>query len=1727
MWYIYYKAVFFGSIEIPKTLLDMSRNFFLSEDILKFNQCFLNIKLKTGGFEMTKNDFNQKTTSRKFISILLFMSMMVSLMVQIMPITAVEAETENKPIIISTAEELKSFCDGIGKTENSSYSGKTIELGCDIDCSSISNWNPIDYISESASPQPFSGTFDGKGHEIKNLTISGSNAYSAALFASNNGTIKNLGIVNANISGATYIGGICYENEGTIENCYFRGSITAGTDNGSIAGGICTQTGYYNSFSAIKNCYSAVDFNGVGSKGVGTPPKICGIANYSGGRLTNCYYKTQEGITFGDSNNGAVAQDASYFSSGGIAYSLQSGQGSPSEQVWGQKLGANGDEYPKFTSDEDENVYKITYQIKQPNLDTSKDYIGYSNKSRRILPPLFAADEYSTGFVYNDVEFTDSTEISEDITVTMKVSPYFTQTTDVPEISGVYGKMIDVDLNKYYAHSDSSIDNNENFEFEVVRGELPKGMTLENKHILKGRLLYETDVTLSAVDKTDVAVLNDDGQQSGNATLTLKFSPSKEITTAENLKDFAEAVNGGYDYSGETITLGGDINLSSVCGAGNGNWTPIGTTASPFKGIFDGGKHTVSGLYIDVDSRDYNKALFGYITGGAVIKNLKVEGYVRAFDHTAGICVVNDNSTIQNCISNVEVLPVTTDNTIYAGNICSDNKGSIKNCISIANFSSLDNPNVYGIACNGTDNNISIENCYYIKGKDNNGGLQKTEDEFKSGEITWLLQNGQDELIWGQNLGTDGLSKFTDNESERVCKVEFHTKNAVAETKYVNKGKKTDLPSKPSVTNYKFDKWLVRDTNTEFNADMEVDGDLVLDAYGFAEFTVEETNIELTYGQEVNIDLKQFVKFKDSSAENEFTFILAENQTLPSGLTLENGIISGSVNADANNEGYQTTFEISEKAALMDLNPEPKTSAVNITLTFKVDAKTITPSVEPVSEQEYTGSEVTPDVVVKDGGKTLVKDTDYTVSYENNTDMTIDADGNNVGNETKKPTVKVTLKGNYSGSKDVNFEIKENRHNYKPEWTWKDDGSAAVLKLVCENDSGHKVENLSATVTSEVLQTAECTKKGKTKYTAEYTYGGTEYSDTKEIEDIAELGHSYKPEWTWKDDGSAAVLKLVCENDSSHTAENLSAEVKSEVLQAADCTQKGKTKYTAEYTYEGTKYSDTKEIEDINATGHTYDTKWSSDLTHHWHSAVCKHTNEVKDKAEHIWNGGETTKPAQIGVKGEKTYTCTVCGAVKTEEIDAPEPTSAPTTEVTSAPITEPTSAPTTEVTSAPTTKPTSEPTTGPTSAPTTKPTSEPTTGPTSAPTTKPTSEPTESTTEPTPVEKPTLKPTPTSVEKPTLKPTPAPVARPTLKPTPAPVEKPTLKPIPTTEPTAKPTLTPTTEPTAEPTLTPTEEPTPTATVKPTKKPSSGGGGGGGGHIPTYSVTVEKSGNGTITADPTRARSGVSVTVTVNADEGNELTSFFVRDANAKDIEVKKNTDGTYTFVQPESNVTVNGIFKENEKSEPNDKKTGADNNDKKTVTGHKECNRRSDCPAYYFTDLDLSMWYHDGIHFCVGNEYMNGMDKYKFEPDTITTRAMIVTILYRMENEPKISGNTVFSDVKPNKYYRDAVEWASENSIVEGVGDGTFAPETAITREQLSAILYRYAKYKKYNTSAGDSVKSYDDIAEVSDWAVEAINWAVENEIVQGDGDRLMPKGDGTRAQSAAMIQRFCDMFI
>ena len=179
------------------------------------------------------------------------------------------------------------------------------------------------------------------------------------------------------------------------------------------------------------------------------------------------------------------------------------------------------------------------------------------------------------------------------------------------------------------------------------------------------------------------------------------------------------------------------------------------------------------------------------------------------------------------------------------------------------------------------------------------------------------------------------------------------------------------------------------------------------------------------------------------------------------------------------------------------------------------------------------------------------------------------------------------------------------------------------------------------------------------------------------------------------------------------------------------------------------------------------------------------------------------------------------------------------------------------------------------------------------------------------------------------------------------------------------------------------------------------------------------------------------------------------------------------------------------------------------------------------FLDVKDSDWFSADIQYTTEQGLMTGTSDTTFSPNDTTTRGMLVTILWRLDGKSEVHNDNSFKDVENDQYYYDAVSWAVDNAIVSGYSETQFAPNDSMTREQLAAVLYRYANYKQYDISDKVDLSTYKDVDKISGYAVDAFKWANANGIISGtSSDMLEPQGNAQRAQIASILSRFCEKY-
>ena len=266
----------------------------------------------------------------------------------------------------------------------------------------------------------------------------------------------------------------------------------------------------------------------------------------------------------------------------------------------------------------------------------------------------------------------------------------------------------------------------------------------------------------------------------------------------------------------------------------------------------------------------------------------------------------------------------------------------------------------------------------------------------------------------------------------------------------------------------------------------------------------------------------------------------------------------------------------------------------------------------------------------------------------------------------------------------------------------------------------------------------------------------------------------------------------------------------------------------------------------------------------------------------------------------------------------------------------------------------------------------------------------------------------------------------------------------------------------------------------------------------SYEISTSVGDHGTISVDR-YATEGDKVTITVSPDDAYKLDGLSVT-AHGKDVELTANGDGIFSFTMPSADVKISATFaKDPDWTEPEEPATDV---------------------SEIFIDIAPNAWYKDAVQYAYDNGLMTGVSDTEFAPEQTTTRAMIVSMLARLENVTSAE-DAGFADVGAGDWYATAVNWAASAGVVSGTGDGNFSPNAAITREQFAAMLMNYSAWKGEDVSARADLSAYSD--QPSTWAEETMSWAIAEGLISGvTADQLQPQGNATRAQVAAILQRF-----
>ncbi len=1469
------------------------------------------------------------------------------------------------------------------------FSSVTITLGADIDLnedgSTANNWTPIGTGSNYSNVTSFQGTFDGQGHTIKGLYIQSTSLGYAGLFGRvNSGTVKNLaveGVVNASLNGVSvYVGGVVgYNNGGTVETCSFTGAVSG---SGSIAyvGGVVGQN-----IGTVKNCCHTGEVTATAnSAGYNYNAYAGGVVgtNVPSGRVENCYHRRPVTATGTGSGSG------SKFAGGVVGYL-----------------------YSATVS----NCYFLQ------DTDTSLSGIGYDNSS----------------------------DNSSDTGAEPKTANQFASGEVAWLLSGG-------DENSPWRQNLASY--------------LPTGSTAADD-------LPTLDSTHLRVTTTSSGYTNTLGTATGEDSYY-------EIYSAAQLYAFASAVNGGQTTI--NAKLMDDIDLSSVCGEdlnGGTSWTPIGSSDSnSFQGTFDGQGHTIKGLYIKSTSFGY-VGLFGCVGTGGTVKNLAVEGAVNAsFDsyvRVGGVVGSNSGGTVETCSFTGAVSGTGINTSAYVGGVVGSNEGTVKNCCHTGQVKSTASRDAYASGVVGDSFGLSsasdtincyhtgtvtsnkyaggvvghvfggtVSNCYFLQegslngiGWSSSGSSTKVDGKdsgaFASGEVAWLLQNGQESTVWVQNLAESGdeypvLAAFSPD-TPAVHRVTFTAGGTTNSTYYRNAGGTVTVPDLPEEGSYVG--WYIGDT--QYNvADTITVGNSDIDV-------VAKTN-----GTTPSVDINYKTETLSTTAAMEYSTDGGDTWTActddMAASTFSNWDGSGEVTVQFRTGSTATTTASDAETFTIPARPAAPAgiTAQNETITGLGDGQLTgtTEAMEYSTDGGETWTTCTVNMTVTSGT--------YLVRYA--------ATDNAFASETASVTVGANIVVTTPDGTTPTYD--ETGNVTLPGGSTVQTGDGPEIKLP---NGGEVAEDGSVTAgTVEVGDTTITAPEGETVTTAPDGDTTAPGGSTVEVGDTT---------ITIGEDTNGATVdengKITLPGGGTVTVETGDGEPVTITTPAEDGT----------ITVNKGEGETTLTVPD----GTTVQTGTGPEIT-------------LPEGGKVAEDGSVTAETVQVG---DTTITAPESGNVTTNPDGTTTAPGGSTVEIGETKITvgEDTAATVDQTGSV----------TLPEGGTVTVTTGEGQTATITVPETGGTVGVDD--------EGNLLLPGGSTV---------------------------TIDGTESTIPESGGALDPATGQITYNTYLVTfnsqggsqvaaQTVTAGGTVKQPTSPTKAGYTFAGWYrdaacqtpwnfttdtvtgnltlyakwmvkstTPTYTPTVSQPENGTVTITPTNPKQGATVTVTPKPDAGYEVDTITVTDKNGSQVQVTDNGDGTYRFTQPASRVTVAVTFTETKQPAP-------------------------DLP---FTDVDSAAWYAEAVSYMLERGLMTGTAPDTFSPNSTTTRAMIVTILYRLEGAPGTNGDTAFTDVERGTWYTDPIAWAAANGVVEGTTPTTFAPNAPVTREQMATILYRYLAAKGYDVTARADLSDYTDANQVSSYATEAMSWANALGLITGDTPAtLTPQASATRAQVATILMRFC----
>lgn len=1654
--------------------------------------------------------------------------------------------TEDSPYSISTIDELQTLAANVNNGTN--YSGVYFKLTENItlnenvlnkdgslnitDKDSFTAWIPI-----GTERNPFGGIFEGDGHTVSGLYVDEDNADNVGFFGYSNGTIKNIGLADSYFDGNRNVGGVCGYNGGIIENCYNMGMIFGSYNTGGVCGHNggtitdCHNTGSISigeyiggvcgeNYGTIINCYNTGTVTGSYYMG--------GVCGGSTGAVTNCY------------NTGAVT--GSYYTGGICGHNSGSGT---------------------IT-----NCHNTGAVIGNPY---GGGVCGYNSGGT-------IASCYTVGAVSGD-KIGGVCGFNRNGTIT---SCYYDNTiyTAVDNTSGVTG---------IATAQFESLENFEGFD--------------------------SNEWKVAPLLKRPVLISNTEG---GTGTEKDPYI----IPNFTILCTLADLVNSGTTYEGEFIKLTSDITMNknvlnadgTLNGDGSGfvSWTPIGTDINPFCGNFDGDNHTVSGLYFDNSGKSYI-GLFGYLENGGIIQNVGVidsyihgdyaggvcggnsgtvkncynSGYITGSANVGGVCGYNSNpNSILTCCYNTGTVKgganaggvcgtsdgsVTNSYNIGAvagddciGGVCGNNRGEVANSYSAGEVEGDTNA---GGLC-GISGIKKITNSYYLgvsAGAGADEGISKTAVEFASGEVTWLLQNGQTPQVWGQTLSgaADAMPVLTNNAVKRVYKAAFMWKNVSADykeydAKYANRGGKVELPTQPIVQEgYVFDKWATSADADAFTSDTPVTADITLNAYRQEKYgeTEDAKTVTTTYGTGTTKDLSTCIDYAGDTAEaNKFTY------TITSGNNNNYFSISGdtlTVSDTTPVNTYTLNITASEKSPQISLfSIDYGISDVEFAVTVTVNKATV--AAPDINSKVYNGSNQTADITetdrytitVNNGGTnvgaydvvlTLTDSSNYKWTDSENAAKTLKFNITQAVNEwTVEPSVaNVTygtdiepqgaakfgdVKITYIGVDDTRYDTSTAKPtaagSYKAEFSV--EGTANYTPIsqnmnftITKANSQTVVDGAAVTYGEQLTLKADVTKLPSAQTMSLFSV------DADEVEFIVTEGGQeillgtaavvYNNN-SKKDSGTATLTviadkKLGIGNNKIKAVYGGSVNLNDSEKDNIAVTMKARPlEYTvaaADRVYDNTNTVDVT-LTPINAVrGDNITLTAKGNVL-----SVNKGEYREVDLTDISINGNDAgyysadTSKANVRLGSTVTISAkSISGAIVDSIADKVYTGSAIEPAVT--------------VRDGETTL---------------------------------------------------IKGIDYTILYSNNIHVGTAIVTVTGMGNYAGEKKAEFSIIAD----AADYIAPAAKAGLVYTGVPQELITGGSSIYGTMKYSLTENGtysteipkgtDAGEYIVYYKVfgdsnhidTVQQSISAVISkAIPDNIEKPVNLTAICGQtlsdiklpdgwvwknstqDVGNEGINKFAAVFTPSDIK-------NYTTVETELSVMVKQImptltlaptltptavptllpttkphYGSGSSIWPMPKPTSTP-----TLTV-----KPTDIPINNpFVDVSENDWFYKNVIYNFSNGLMFGITDTEFAPDDDITRAMFIAVLYRLEGEPKNSLKCTFIDVPQNEYYASAVAWANEHKIVEGYSPQIYSPKRIITREQMAAIIYRYAKYKGYDTNVNGAL-SYSDRDIISDYARDAVIWNSANGIMFGNDDNAFaPHSNTTRAQAAAVFERVAE---